>query len=486
MTTSHNVEAEAALIGCMLMNNQVIEQVLEVVNVEDFWEPVHQRIMYAITKQADQGRAVTPVTLKPIFDRDPGLKELGGIGYLAKLTSDPMSLLDPMGMAGQIAELSRIREMQEAMAMFTGSYMAGEATFAEALGYVEDAMTAASGRTTTAPVHTASGMVGLVKERAEKLTLHALDDGIGVRTSTVSDLNTLLGPIEDGTYIVIGGRPGMGKTTLASSAAWGFAAKGYAVSYLAAEGTENALAMRFTADLSLESEMPITHDQIRRDNLNHAERAHVDRLQETAESLPIEYQAVGRCDIRRLRSYVARSKARFAERGHRLRVVVVDYMQLLTASQNGREIFDDRVRINTISAGLLAIAKDFEVTVIALSQLTRALEQRDDKRPRLSDLRESGRIEEDADAVLFAYREEYYLERAKPEPGSKDYQDALNEWEVARSRCRDRVDLILAKNRHGEVRTRTAKFFGKFSAIRGGDFDLPVPGEFDFDEGRAM
>ena len=486
LTSLFNLEAEAALLGALLIDNELIEELSDVVQPDDFYEPLHQRMAAAIWREAAEGRKVTPVTLKPFFENDEAIKALGGTIYLARLTASSEGLLAAREIAEQIAQFRRLRAVQFAAQDMAHSFLSGERSFEEATGLIDEAMSKVVDRGSTIETHSAADMVDRVLDRSDRLTKEALQgEAIGVRTSTVSDFNALLAPIEDGTYIVIGGRPSMGKTTLASSVAWGFAANGYPTFYAAAESTEDQLAMRFVADLSLSTHLPLLHESIRHDKLTREERQHFEELAQTAATLPIEYEVVGRCDVRRLRRQVARADARWRARGQRLRVLVVDYMQLLGASENGRPIEDDRRKVNAVSGALLDMAKDFGLTVIALSQLSRNLEQREDKRPRLSDLRESGRIEEDADTVLFVYREEYYLERAKPEPGRKDFEAAMLDWQADLARSRDRVDLILAKNRHGEVKTRTAKFFGKYTAVRGGDFETAAPDdELDFSKLR--
>lgn len=481
---AYNLEAEASLLGAALIDNDVIASYCSSLRPDDFYAPVHARIYNAVLQKVSAGESVTPVTLKPMFEGDEELEQLGGIAYLAQLTSDGSGLLAPRELAAQVRELAQVREIVRGVSGLTELYFNHEGgNLEEAIGPIEEALAKVGENANTARPHSAGDMLRRVPERAARLTKDALSGNLGVRTSTVSDFNSLLSPIDPGTYIVIGGRPSMGKTTLASSSAWGFAANGHPTLYAAAEGTEDSLAMRLAADLSFDTKMPLDIGRIRKDTLDHEERKHFDHLIGIADTLPIDYQLVGRCDIRRLRAHVTRSIQKWKEAGKPLEIVVVDYMQLLTASENGREITDDRRRINAVSAGLLGIAQDFGLTVIALSQLSRSLEQREDKRPRLSDLRESGRIEEDADVVMFVYRDEYYLEREKPTPGQRDFDDAMLQWESDLSRARNRVDLILGKNRHGEARTRTAKFFGKHSAVRGGDFDEAAPPGFDFSEG---
>lgn len=471
---AQNIEAEAELIGAMLIDNELIDLAAEKLKPDDFYLPLHARMAHAIWRQHARGKVVSPVTLKPIFDRDKSLEELGGIKYLAELTAMGNGLLSFDTLVDQIGELAKLREIKFAADRMMNDYLSGEVGFDQAVGGVDQAMNESLMATAATRALSAGEMVQRVIDRSDKITENGMQENIGLRCTTVSDMNTMLAPLELGTYIVIGGRPSMGKSTLAASLARGYAANGHPTLYGFAEGTEDKLAMRFVADLSLDSDMPLTTEQIQKDKLTREERAHYERLLEEAKVLPIDYHNIGRCDIAQLRRYAARADAKWRERGQRLEVLVVDYMQLLGASQNGREIENERSAVNAVSAGLLKITQDIGCTVIALSQLTRSLETRDDKRPRLSDLRESGRIEEDADAVMFVYRDEYYLERVKPERGRKDFDDAYNDWQADLARARNRVDLILAKNRDGSVKTRTCKFFGAYTAIRGGDFEPPA------------
>lgn len=470
---ANNIEGEAALLGALLIQNDLIDKAAEFLTPDDFYEPVHARIAHAIWRQHDKGQKVTPVTLKPLFERDKALQEIGGVRYLAQLTSDAQGLLVADELIEQLADMARIRQVQFAAQDMVNLYLSGEGSYEQAIAVIDQAMSSsAAGREKTVP-QSAGDMMQRVIDRSDRISEQGLGENVGMRCTTVSDVNSMLEPLEPGTYIVIGGRPSMGKSTLADSLARGYAGNGHPTLYAFAEGTEDKLAMRGAAALSLDTDIPITTEKVQKDKLTKDERAHYDVLLERAKTLPIDYINTGRCDIQRLRRYAMRADAKWREQGRRLEVLVVDYMQLLGATKNGREISDSREKVNEVSSGLLQIVKDLGCVVIALSQLSRSLEQRDDKRPRLSDLRESGRIEEDADVVMFVYREEYYLERNKPDRGRKDFDAAYLDWQSDLARCRNRVEIILAKNRDGSVKSRLAKFFGNYTAIRGGDFEMP-------------
>lgn len=465
----YNVETEAALLGAMFIENKLIDRVRELLQPSDFYEGIHYRLYELIIRFHDEGKLATPVTLRPFVENDPRFKEIGGAGYMAQICGSGAGLVGWRQFSQQIAEFGRLRAIRDATASMVQQYLDGDTSLSTVTAGVDEALARAVFFEKPVKTHTAAGMIAKVKERSQRITDAALNS-VGPTCRTVSDMNALLGPLEPGTYVILAGRPGMGKTTLASSAAWGYAANGHPTAYFAAEGTEDTLAMRLTSDLSLENGVPIPHDAIKRDKLAPEQRHRIDTLEQEAALLPIDYQVIDRTDVRRLRSYVSRAAAKWKAKGRKLEVVFVDYLQLLSASVNGRDIDDDRKRVNAVSAALLQIAKDFDLTLFALSQLNRGLESRPDKRPQVSDLRESGRLEEDADAIMLLYREEYYLENEKPQEGSKNYREELEDWDIRLSRARDRVDLILGKNRHGERKVRTAKFFGKFYAIRGGDY----------------
>lgn len=470
-----NLEGEAALLGALMIDNRQIENVGGVITAGDFYHAAHQKFYQLICALSEEGITATPVTLKPLVERDPMLRRVfektgGPAHYLACLTGSGAGLIGTRQFAQQIAQLSILRQIKFEAASAVELAMTGEVSLTQATSGLDQALARALHQEKPAQPLDGAAMFRRVKDRSARLTETALAGAVGPQCATISDLNGLIGPLEPGMFVVAAGRPGMGKTTLACSAAWGYAANGHAVEYFAFEGSEDTLAMRFASDMSLDNGHPVPHDNIRKDKLSPEDRQHLDLLEERAQALPINFQVLPRIDVRRLRAYVAKAVAKWASRGRKLELVFVDYLQLLRATVRGQDVDDDRKRVSAVSNALLDIAKDFDLVVVALSQLSRAVEQRPDKRPQMSDLRESGKIEEDADVVLLLYREQHYLEHAKPREGIKNFKDELEDWEIRMARCRDRVDLILGKNRHGEARTRTAKFYGKYYAIRGGDY----------------
>jgi replicative DNA helicase len=315
------------------------------------------------------------------------------------------------------------------------------------------------------PVRTLSEMIGLTDDRITRIQ----DEGeiIGMSNRLVPDLDKILGPLETG-YHLLAGRPGMGKTTLAMSAAMGYALNGNPGIYCSAEMTDEQLSMRATTDLAFAHGHKVKHEDLRTGKLTPGERAIVRTMMEKAKLIPIDFVDLRGANIRRVWSEVARRKAYYAAMGKTLKFAVIDSLALYSADIDGRTIEDDRKRINFISTFVNTMAHTLDIAVMALNQLSRGVESRPNKRPLLSDLKESGNLEQDADSVTFIYRDEYYLEQSEPKKGDKDAKGAdLHEaWEVEMNIARGKADLIGAKNRHGRNKTKTVNFFGAYYAIR--------------------
>lgn len=472
-----NIDAEAALLGALMIDNRHIDHTLSLLDASDFYEPVHGRIYSAIHKFADRGMNANPVTLRPVFMRDPGIQKLGGPGYLAMLTGSGVALIGVKDFALQIADLAARRKLVDAAKeAIERAYNVVDGGVEEIFAGVEESVRKSTERASPVRPNSAADMIAMVQKRQDAIVM---SDGIDIPScKSIPELDQLIGPLEPG-LVIIGGRPGSGKSVVAESAAWGWAANGFAGEYYHAEMTEEQMAMRHAADLSLAIGSPIAHSKIRQGKLDRQDMAVLARVQEVAATLPLRFNAVGRCDVRQINSLVGRAKYRLAAQGRKLAFIVVDYMQLLKAAGNTKD-FD---RVSAVSKALLDIAYRNGITVVALSQLGRQVEERKDKRPQLADLRGSGDIEQDADAVVLLYREEVYLLREQPKKDHKD-RDA---WEKDFEAVRGKIELIGEKNRHGAPSTVHAKFFGKYFAIRGNAFDeFDVQPMLALDEGRLI
>lgn len=462
------VEVEAALLGAMLIDNTLIAQFAGRLKADDFAEGLHGRIFGAMLRFHAKGMNSNCVTLRPVFLNDPSA--LGG-DYLDKITDSPALVVGAEDFVAQVVDLAARRKVRAAA---KASVERLNSDFDTPITEIAAGVQEASWSTDTIsePPTTLVGMIGLVRARHARI---ALDGGrTGCTNALVSDLDTALGPLEEATYTILAGRPGMGKSILASSGALGYAANGHAGLYAMAEMTKEQLAIRQLSDLSFALGKGITQSKLKTGLLTPQEHHWLETAEKHAALLPLETIGIKGWSIRRLEAEVAKQQAIFRARGQELKFCVVDYLQLLTADLDGREINDSLQRVNLISRGIRNIADRTGVAMIALSQLTRDIEKRPDKRPVLSDLRESGKLEEDADAVCFVYREEYYLEQERPKADEKDAKgkSKLEVWEQEMQFVRGKADLIVGKNRHDKRRTLTMNFVGKYTAMRGGDVDV--------------
>lgn len=481
-----NAEAEAALLGAMMVDNSIIAKVSEVIAREDFFYVPHGDIFRAIMRLHANNEIASPVTLKPIFEGDYRFVELGGVGYLAQLTGSGVALVGAYDFAKQVAELAAMRRSREAL------YEAIEQLentrdvwpdLGTIQGDLETKLWAERRATTVTNARDVGDAVKNVRARLKR----AREATVGFRNLWISDLNTALGELEPQTYTVIAGRPSMGKTVWGVSSALGYAAGGTPWLYLHAEMSAEQMDLRVICDLAFALGSTMTLDRLRKGQLTDDEDKLLDRIVEMRASMPIDFVDVGRCDVAEVRSRVRRADAKWKARGRKLGGVTVDYLQLLRADSilGARGANDPRASATAISGALLDIAKKEHVAMVALSQLSRKTEDRADSVPQLSDLRESGRIEEDADAVGLLYRAEYYLERMPTPTKPKELEDHEAALGAARGKC----DFIVPKNRHGKAMKRTMNFYGAHSAMRGGDHTEYNVGMFDnqgslFEEGK--
>ncbi len=471
-----NVEAEAAFLGAALIDNRVIEELVTPLRPDHFFEPVHGRIYERILQLLDRKAVVTPVTLKPYFEADEALKELGGASYLARLTADGQGLRAPRELAEQIYDLALLRELVAVGRNLVNSALdtsesvepMEQISMAEAALYqvAEGASTGSEAQGFAVATRTALGMI-------EKALLSG--GHVSGTTTGLTSINEKVGGLHDSDLIILAGRPGMGKTSLATNIAFNAADRlrrdiadgidpaksvGAATAFFSLEMSADQLATRILAEQSGISSEALRMGKISREDFQQLSYA----SQRLAE-LPLYID-----DTPGLTIAALRTRARRLKRRHDIGLVVIDYLQLLQGS--GRAT-DNRVNeISEISRGLKTLAKELSVPVIALSQLSRAVEQREDKRPMLSDLRESGSIEQDADMVWFVFREDYYVAAREPKvpEGSDDAKihEAHAAWQAEMERVFGTAELIVAKQRHGatgKVRMRFESRITRFSDL---------------------
>ena len=467
-----NVEAEAALLGALMIDNRLAEDIQLKLRPDHFHEPVHARIYESILKLIDRNMIASPVTLRPLFEADEEMKELGGPSYLAQLTGSGAAIIGARDFAEQIYELALLRALiGVGREMVESALDTSESV--DPLGQIEAAETALY------RVAEEGGGEGNVKSFAEatrmavQMAEKALNTGGGLSgvTTGLDGLNTRTGGLHHSDLTILAGRPGMGKTALATNIAFNAAQRyirdiedgiageksaGAAVAFFSLEMSADQLATRILAEQS-----GIPSENLRMGKISQQDFRNLARAAAELESLPLYIDDTAGLTIAALRT-----RARRLKRQKGIGMIVVDYLQLLQGT--GRNSNENRVNeISEISRGLKTLAKELNVPVLALSQLSRAVEQREDKRPQLSDLRESGSIEQDADIVLFVYREEYYVQSREPkrpiEGDDAKVHDAHQEWARDMERVYGLAELIIAKQRHGATGKVKLKFESKIT-----------------------
>ena len=469
-----NIEAEAAFIGAVLIDNRVIEELPIQLRPEHFFEPVHQRIFERIATLLDRNAVVTPVTLKPYFEADEALRELGGVGYLARLTGEGQGLLAPREIAAQIYDLALLRELVSVgRGLVEGALDTSEEV--APLERIENAEAAL--------YKVAEGVTGLSEAESFRLATNkalglietAINSGghVAGKTTGFSSLNEKIGGLHDSDLVILAGRPGMGKTSLATNIAFNCADRfmrdraegitksiGAPVAFFSLEMSSDQLATRILAE-----QAEVSSDSLRKGKITREQFQKLSFAAQRLGELPLYID-----DTPALTIAALRTRARRLKRRHDIGLVVVDYLQLMQGSSRNS---DNRVNeISEISRGLKTLAKELGVPVIALSQLSRQVESREDKRPQLSDLRESGSIEQDADMVWFIFRAEYYHEMHKPDqPNEASAPEAIEKyraWEQKHEELVNRATIMVAKQRHGATGNIPMHFereFTKFSDL---------------------
>ncbi len=462
-TLPHNIEAEQQLLGAILTNNDIFDRIAALVKSEHFYEPVHSRIFEVAVARIQKNALASPVTLKGYLEEDEGLKALGGPAYLARLAGAAISAYAARDYAQMIYELAVRREL-----MRLGQDITSKARSIDVENDPKEQITEAEQRLyTLAEQGTAEkGFVSFLKAVTDAVMIanaaYQRDGALSGISTGLVDLDKKLGGLHPSDLLILAGRPSMGKTSLATNIAFNVAkaykkgkrpdgtegaVNGGVVGFFSLEMSAEQLAARI---LSEASEVP--SEQIRRGDMTEVEFRRFVEAAKALEACPLYIDDTPALPI----SQVA-ARCRRLKRTHGLDVVIVDYLQLLRGTGRG----DNRVQeIAEISMGLKALAKELSIPVVALSQLSRQVENREDKRPQLSDLRESGSIEQDADVVMFVYREEYYKEREKP--GDHDLE-GMAKWQEVMEQVHGKAEVIIGKQRHGPIGTVELSFEGRFT-----------------------
>lgn len=448
-----NADAEAALLGALMFDNRRIDWAADRLTAEDFSSTLYGRIFTLLVREAALGHAANPVTLPPFLAAEEAFAAAGGAAWLSAMADGAAARVAPEGFVEQIRMLSTRRQLvdslQQAIAAASDLTNSNEAILENADAALVQITDRGSG------LHEPSGgeCIGEVLQGIDK----PLD---GVRCGWISDFDQVVAPLEAKQLIIIAGRPGMAKTATAISLVLGAASAGHGCLLISLEMGSTELGARMACDYSYSVGTRLPYEAVIRRTLVRSQVAQLADAEAAVNKLPIRVVDASSMTVGRLDMIVRRYKRRFEAAGNKLQVVVVDYLQLLSPDEKMRSNYE---AVSEVSKRLKGIAKTHGVTVVALAQLSRAVEQREDKRPQLSDLRDSGQIEQDADAVVFLYREEYYLR--KSEPQASDPKHA--EWQKRLEAAMHHIEFICAKRRNGPEGRAVGRFYGAFQAVRG-------------------
>jgi len=455
-----NLEAEQALLGSILVNNDIIDEVSTIVSSNIFYDPAHVKIYEVIESLNNKGMIANPITLKNFFEKDNMLSEVGGTEYLVKLTRFSGSSKQAVDYAKIIHEMYLRRELVLISDKLSSDTLNANAQEQDAENIIESTEKSLFDLAERGSFSQSFLKFNQALDQTIEMATLAMqnDQGIvGVPTG-LTDLDEKLGGLHKSDLVILAGRPGMGKTALATNIAYHAAQnilsrqEKSSIAFFSLEMSSEQLSTRI-----LSEQARIRSDDIRRGKVTEDE---INRYIETSRNiynLPLYIDETPAITISTLCNRARRIKRLFG-----LSLIVVDYIQLMRApSSNNRN--DNRVQeVSEITQGLKALAKELKVPVLALSQLSRAVESRDDKKPQLSDLRESGSIEQDADVVMFVYREAYYLENKQPKLGSIEHA----EWQSKMNDVNGLADIILGKQRHGPTGTVKVEFEGIYTKFK--------------------
>ncbi len=453
-----NIEAEQALLGALLFDNAAFERLGDNLQARHFFEPFHQRLFQAIETYVRKGQLAEPILIAEQFARDPAFEELGGVRYLADLVDRAPPAANAPDYARAIYDLALRRDLIRIGGEIAAQAQAGDAEL-DAQEQIESAeqqlyQLAEAGGVSQGFVPFGDAIQGALAMAAEA---HSRDGGLAGLSTGLIDLDAKIGGMHPSDLMILAARPSMGKTSLACNIAFDVArnyawepqpdgskktVRGGVVAFFSLEMSAEQLALRLLAEAS-----GVSGDRLRKGEIDAMEFGRIRDAAMEIQEAPLYIDATGGITLAKL---VARSRR--LKRMVGLDLIIVDYLQLITTGAGGP---DNRVQeVSMITQGLKALAKELAVPVLALSQLSRQVENREDKKPQLSDLRESGSIEQDADMVMFVYREEYYLSRLEPREGTEEHF----KWQEQMDQVQGLAELIIGKQRHGPIGTVKLSF----------------------------
>jgi replicative DNA helicase len=456
----HNIEAEQALLGAILVNNEAFYRVSDFLEPKHFLETIHQRIFELTGGLIRAGKLATPVTLKTFLPTELDIAGLTVNQYLARLAAEATTIINAEDYGRTVYDLSIRRDL-----ITIGEDMVNLAydapVDATPQSHIEDAERKLFELAETGRYESGFQRFAQALTTAVDMAAHAFqrDGGLSGMATGLTDLDSKMGGLQKSDLVILAGRPGMGKTALATNIAYNVA-KAFAQGDVRPDGSRETVNGGVVGFFSLEmsaeqlatriisEQTGIPSNKIRRGAIGETDFERIKDVSIELQSLPFYVDETGGLSIGQLAA-----RARRLKRQRGLDLLVIDYVQLLQGST--RRSSENRVQeITEITTRLKALAKELNVPVVALSQLSRQVESREDKRPQLSDLRESGSIEQDADVVLFVYREEYYLTNKEPRPGTADHDKWLTEMDAVHGKA----EVIIGKQRHGPTGTVSLQF----------------------------
>lgn len=472
-----NREAEQALLGAILVNNKAFEKTSEFLRAEHFFDPVHVKIFSACATLIERGQIANPLTLKPFFEHDGQFKEVGGVGYLADLAASVVTIVNAEDYGRLLHDLHLRRAL-----INIGEDLVNEAYAPNieetAMQQIEQAEAKLFDLASTGEV--SGGFVHFERSLKEALATaeKAFQNSSSITgiTTGLRDMDRKLGGLQRSDLLILAARPSMGKTSLVTNIAFNAAKawlhtngkEGCGVAFFSLEMSAEQLANRILSDAC-----SISSEKIRRGEIRGEDFPRIVEAAKTLYKIPLWIDDTPALSIAAMRTRCRRIKRTNPELG----LIVVDYLQLLRGSNSRSN--DSRVNeVSEITRGLKAIAKELDIPVVALSQLSRSVEQREDKKPMLSDLRESGSIEQDADVVMFIYRQEYYLAREEPtkraDESDSKFDERYTKWQQNLESVHNIAEVIIAKQRHGPIGTVPLHFDGMYT--RFSDLDRQYSG----------
>jgi replicative DNA helicase len=453
-----NIEAEQAVIASILVSNDIYDEISSILDSQKFFDPIHVKLYETIETLISKGLLANPITLKNYFENNEGLKELGGQEYLIKITKFSTSVKQAIDYANIVQEMHVRRELikisqsvLDEVSMNSDVGTSGETIIQNTEKSLFDL--AERGHFNQSFMKFDSALKQTID--MAKSAYQSEEGLVGVPTG-LTDLDSRLGGLHKQDLVIIAGRPSMGKTALATNIAF------HAAKNIEKKGSKSTIAF-FSLEMSseqlstriLSEQSRIRSNDIRRGKVSEKEFEQFIETSKNISELPLYIDETPAITIAAISNRSRRIKRLFG-----LELIVVDYIQLMKSS--GKKEYNRVQEISEITQGLKALAKELNVPVLALSQLSRAVEHRDDKKPQLADLRESGSIEQDADIVMFVFRESYYLQNKEPTVGSIEHA----EWQTKMNEISHLADIMISKQRHGPTGNVKVEFEAMYTKFK--------------------